>query len=100
MSSSVPAAGRVDTTERKIVLAIMEARGLNAADKPMHETMRLRVSASLRGMRERGSLTSGEGKGASLLWRLAGRGTQINVHLTKATAYYRRDNHNADCLRP
>ena len=59
-------------TTRDIVLKVMEARGLNTADKPMHETMRMRVSASSRGMRERGSLSSGEGKGASLLWRLAG----------------------------
>jgi hypothetical protein len=34
---------------RDLVLAVMAARGLNAADKPMHETMRMRVSASLRG---------------------------------------------------
>ncbi len=57
-------------TTRDIVLAIMQARGLNTADKPMHETMRMRVSASLRGMRDRGSVLSGEGHGASLLWRL------------------------------
>ena len=58
----------------------MEARGLNAAEKPMHETMRMRVSASLRGMRERRSLSSGEGKGASLLWRLPKRASAPLFH--------------------
>ena len=58
-------------TTRDIVLKVMEARGLNAADKPMHETMRMRVSASLRGLRDRGSVTSSEGRGASVSWALA-----------------------------
>ena len=57
-------------TTRDIVLKIMEARGLNVADRPMAETMRMRVSASLRGLRERGTLTSSEGRGASVLWTL------------------------------
>jgi hypothetical protein len=57
-------------TTRDIVLKVMEARGLNVADRPMHETMRMRVSASLRGLRDRGTLTSSEGRGASVLWRL------------------------------
>ena len=58
-------------TTRDIVLKVMEARGLNAADRVMHETMRLRVSSSLRGLRDRGQLTSGDGNGASVLWTLA-----------------------------
>ena len=58
-------------TTRDIVLAVMTARGLNVTDKPMAETMRMRVSSSLRGMRERGSVTSSEGRGASILWTLA-----------------------------
>ena len=37
----------------------------------MHETIRQRVSASLRGLRDRGSLKSGDGKGASVLWTIA-----------------------------
>ena len=57
-------------TTRDIVLAVMAARGLNTVDKPMHETMRMRVS-SLRGMRERGSVISGEGRGVSVVWTLA-----------------------------
>lgn len=59
-------------TTRDLVLAVMTARGLNATDKVMHETMRLRVGASLRGMRDRKILISGDGKGASVLWRLDG----------------------------
>lgn len=58
-------------TTRDIVLAVMTARGLNATDKVMHETMRMRVGASLRGMRDRSSVASGEGRGASVVWRLA-----------------------------
>ena len=58
-------------TTRDIVLAVMTVRGLNVADKVMHETMRMRVSASLRGMRDRGSVTSTEGRGASVLWALS-----------------------------
>lgn len=57
-------------TTRDIVLKVMEARGLNVADRPMHEAMRMRASAPLRGLRDRGTLTSSEGRGASVLWRL------------------------------
>ena len=38
---------------REIVLKIMEARGPNVADRPMADTVRIRVSAFLRGLRER-----------------------------------------------
>ena len=55
---------------RDIVLKVMEARGLNAADRVMHETKRLRVSSSLRGLRDRGSLKSGDGKGSGVLWTI------------------------------
>ena len=60
-------------TTRDVVLAAMAARGLNTADKPMAETMRMRmrVSASLRGMRERRSVISREGRGAFIVWTLA-----------------------------
>ena len=58
-------------TTRDIVLAVMHARGLNTTDKPMAETMRQRVTSSLRGLRDRGTLSSCEGQGASVLWRLA-----------------------------
>ena len=44
---------------------------LNTADKPMAETMRQRVSASLKGLRGRGSLTSSEGRGAAVLGSVA-----------------------------
>jgi len=36
-------------TTLDIVLAVMTARDLNATDKVMHETMRMRVGASLPG---------------------------------------------------
>lgn len=58
-------------TTRDIVLKVMEARGLNAADRVLHEAIRLRVSASLLGLRDRGSLKSGDGKGAGVLWTIA-----------------------------
>ncbi len=55
-------------TTRVILLRVMEARGLNAADAGMYEAMRHRVSASLRGLRERGRVRS-EGKaGAGVRW--------------------------------
>ena len=55
---------------RDILLRVMALRGLNAADRPMHEAMRHRVSASLRGLRERGKVQS-EGKaGAGVRWWL------------------------------
>ncbi len=60
-------------TTREIARRIMEARGLNTADRAMAETMHLRVGSSLRGMRERGTLASSQGKGASVRWWLAER---------------------------
>ena len=55
-------------TTRDILLRVMEARGLNAADTGMYEAMRQRVSACLRGLRDRGRLLS-EGKaGAGVRW--------------------------------
>ena len=56
---------------RDILLRVMVLLGLDAADWPMHEAMRQRVSASLRGLRERGKVLS-EGKaGAGVEWWLA-----------------------------
>ena len=43
---------------RDLVLRVMALRGLNAADKGMFDAMRGRVGASLRGMKERGRVTS------------------------------------------
>ena len=57
-------------TTRDILLQVMEARGLNAADRDMYEAMRRRGSACQRGLRERGQLAS-EGKaGAGVKWWL------------------------------
>ena len=62
---------RVPMTTRDILPRVMEARGLNAADRDMYEAMRHRVSACLRGLRERGRLAS-EGKaGAGVKWWVA-----------------------------
>ena len=58
-------------SHREITLRIMAHRGLNVADKLLYETLRNRVGASLRGMRERGRLASGEGKGAGVRWQTA-----------------------------
>lgn len=56
---------------RDIVSKVMEARGINPADRPMAETMRMRVASSLRGLRQRGTLTSSEGRGSNVRWGLA-----------------------------
>ena len=48
-------------SHRKITVKIMQARGLNLADRAMCQTMRDRVGASLRGMREQGRLVLGGG---------------------------------------
>ena len=58
-------------SHREITLRVMTARGLNVADRPLAQTMRDRVGASLRGLRGRNRLASGEGKGAGVRWRLA-----------------------------
>ena len=59
-------------SHREITLRVMQARGLNVADKALVATIRDRVGASLRGMRERGKVRS-EGKaGAGVRWWLAG----------------------------
>lgn len=56
---------------RDIVARVIELRGLNAADREMAETMRQRVASSLRGLRQRGTVTSSEGRGANVRWGLA-----------------------------
>ena len=61
----------VPMTTRDILLRVMEARGLNAADKGMYEAMRHRVSASLRGLRERGRVASEGKSGAGVKWWVA-----------------------------
>ena len=54
-------------TTRDIVLKVMQARGLNTADKPMAKTMRMRMSSSLCSLQDRGTLTSSEGRGSSVM---------------------------------
>lgn len=57
-------------SHREITLRVMQARGLNVADRALAQTMRDRVGASLRGLRSRGTLESGQGKGAGVKWWL------------------------------
>ena len=59
-------------SHREITVRIMQARGLNLADRALCQTMRDRVGASLRGMRERGRLVTGGGVGRTVRWGLAG----------------------------
>lgn len=55
---------------REIVQRVLEARRINAAGRPMAETMRMRVASSPRGMRDRGTLTSSAGRGTNVRWGL------------------------------
>jgi len=57
-------------SHREITQRVMQARGLNLADRALCQTMRDRVGASLRGMRQRGRVAGGEGKGLGVQWRL------------------------------
>jgi len=58
-------------SHREITQRVMTARGLNLADRALCQTLRDRVGASLRGMRERGALVSSEGSGTGVRWGLA-----------------------------
>lgn len=57
-------------SHREIARRVMTARGLNLADRALCQTMRDRVGASLRGMRQRGRVEGGEGKGPGVRWGL------------------------------
>ncbi len=57
-------------SHREITQRVMQARGLNLADRALCQTMRDRVGASLRGMRGRGRVAGGEGKGTGVRWGL------------------------------
>ncbi len=58
-------------SHRETAQRVMTARGLNLADRALCQTMRDRVGASLRGMRQRGRVAGGEGKGLGVCWGLA-----------------------------
>ncbi len=58
-------------SHREITQRVMTARGLNLADRALCQTMRDRVGASLRGMRQRGRVAGGESKGPGVRWGLA-----------------------------
>jgi len=59
-------------THREITQRVMTARGLNLADRDLCQTMRDRVGASLRRMRQRGRLVTGDEVGREVRWGLAG----------------------------
>lgn len=58
-------------THRDITQRVMTARGLNLADRDLCQTMRDRVGASLRGMRQRGRLSSDGERGLGVKWWVA-----------------------------
>jgi len=58
-------------SHREITQRVMQARGLNLADRALCQTMRDRVGASLRGMRERGRLVSDGERGLGVRWVLS-----------------------------
>ncbi len=58
-------------SHREITQRVMQARGLNLADRALCQTMRDRVGASLQGMRKRGRVEGGEGMGPGVRWGLA-----------------------------
>ena len=57
-------------TARQIQTAVMEARGMDIRDRAMWASMRERVGACLRRMRDRGSVVSDEREGESMGWRV------------------------------
>jgi hypothetical protein len=56
---------------REITFRMMTARGMNLSDQALVVVMRKRVGSSLRQMRGRGRVVSGEGKGIGMRWGLA-----------------------------
>jgi hypothetical protein len=57
---------------REMVRAVMEARGMNAADTQMAEVMRLRLASTLLKLKNRGKITADKENGKNVRWRLAG----------------------------
>lgn len=56
------------TTKRDIVLPFMQAKGINAVNKPMAKTRRRRVTSLLRGDREPGDADEHGGRGTLVRW--------------------------------
>ena len=57
-------------TTRELARAIMEARGMNTADHAMAETMRLRLTSTLRKLKHRGKLVASVEDGKNMRWGL------------------------------
>src|SRR5690606_3692277 len=58
---------------KAITLRLMAERELNAADRKLLKTIQKRVGAALRNMRDRGLVSSSQGKAGLLLWSLVNR---------------------------
>jgi hypothetical protein len=58
-------------TTREIVGRVMEARGMNTADKAMCETIRLRLASSLLKLKNRGKVVAEKEGGRNRRWGLA-----------------------------
>lgn len=59
-------------TTRGIVRKVMEARGMNTADKAMVDTMNVRMASSLRKLLHRGKVAVADGGPGTRRWTLAG----------------------------
>ncbi len=59
-------------TTRGIVRKVMEARGMNTADKAMVDTMNVRMASSLRKLLHRGKVSVADGAPGARRWKLAG----------------------------
>lgn len=57
-------------TTRGIVRKVMEARGMNTADKAMVDTMNVRMASSLRKLLHRGKVAVADGAAGARRWRL------------------------------
>ncbi len=58
-------------TTRGIVRKVMEARGMNTADKAMVDTMNVRMASSLRKLLHRGKVAVAAGPPGARRWKLA-----------------------------
>ncbi len=58
-------------TTRGIVRKVMEARGMNTADKAMVDTMNVRMASSLRKLLHRGKVVVAAGPPGARRWKLA-----------------------------
>ncbi len=65
--------GGVALDSKAITVRLMAERELNSADMKLLKTIQKRVGAALRNMRERGIVSSEQGKDGLLIWALVNR---------------------------